>query len=105
MWFWPRDTLLRCDTRRTRAPSFCTLAPAEGRHGNAGPQDGGQLPGGLPDQFAAIDGDAEQFEVGFAIPDLFLWSRVSAVVRAPSDAKVLLRRCMGEPEVFQSAAE
>ena len=43
--------------------------------------------------------------VGFAIPALFSWSRVLAVVRAPSDAQVLLRRCMGEPEVFQSVAK
>ena len=32
----------------------------------------------------------------------FSWSRVLAVVRAPSGAQVLLRSCMGEPEVFHS---
>ena len=34
----------------------------------------------------------------------FSWSRVLAVVRAPSDAQVLLRRCMGEPESLVAAS-
>ena len=41
--------------------------------------------------------------VGFATPDLFRGHAFQPSC-APSDTQVLLRRCMGEPEVFQSVA-
>ena len=44
-------------------------------------------------------------EIGFAIPVPFWWSPTVAVVCTPSDAQVLLKRCMGAPEVFQFVAE